>query len=66
MLGRLRRKFVLIIMVLLGLVLGTALAVQTASIVRQYREETARAVPSRTAALPETRSCTPSFPPFMP
>ena len=31
MLGRLRRKFVLIIMVLLGLVLGTALAVQTAS-----------------------------------
>lgn len=42
MLGRLRRKFVLIIMVLLGLVLGTALAVQTASIVRQYREETDR------------------------
>lgn len=42
MLGRLRRKLVLIIMVLLGLVLGTALAVQTASTVGQYREETER------------------------
>ena len=40
MLKKLRWKFVLIIMVLLAAVLGTALAVQTASAARQYREET--------------------------
>lgn len=42
MLERLRWKFVAIIMVLLAAVLGTALAVQTGSTVRQYRQETDR------------------------
>ena len=42
MLEKLRWKFVAILMVLLAAVLGTALAVQTASTVRQYREETDR------------------------
>lgn len=42
MLNRLRWKFVLLIMALLAVVLGTALAVQTASAARQYREETDR------------------------
>ncbi len=42
MLKKLRWKFVLIIMLLLSAVLGTALAVQTASAARQYREETDR------------------------
>lgn len=42
MLKRLRWKFVFLIMVLLAAVLGTALAVQTASAARQYREETDR------------------------
>ncbi len=41
-LEKLRWKFVAIIMVLLAAVLGTALAVQTGSTVRQYREETDR------------------------
>ena len=40
MLKKLRWKFILIIMVLLAAVLGTALAVQTVSAARQYREET--------------------------
>lgn len=42
MLGKLRWKFVLLIMALLSAVLGTALAVQTVSAARQYREETDR------------------------
>ena len=42
MFKKLRWKFVLIIMVLLAAVLGTALGVQTASAARQYREETDR------------------------
>ena len=42
MLKKLRWKFVLIIMVLLTAVLGTALTVQTVSAARQYREETDR------------------------
>ena len=42
MLGKLRWKFVLIIMALLSAVLGTALAIQTVSAARQYREETDR------------------------
>ncbi len=42
MLKKLRWKFVFMIMVLLAAVLGTALAVQTASAARQYREETDR------------------------
>lgn len=42
MLERLRWKFVLIIMALLSVVLGAALAVQTVSAVRQYQEETER------------------------
>jgi len=42
MLKKLRWKFIGLIMVLLGLVLGAALAIQTASTVRQYREETDR------------------------
>lgn len=42
MLKQLRWKFVFLIMALLAVVLGTALAIQTASAVRQYREETDR------------------------
>lgn len=42
MLRKLRWKFVFLIMALLAVVLGTALAIQTASAVRQYREETDR------------------------
>lgn len=42
MLKKLRWKFVLLIMVLLSAVLGTALALQTGSALRQYREETDR------------------------
>ena len=42
MLRKLRWKFIFLIMALLAVVLGTALAVQTASAARQYREETDR------------------------
>ena len=42
MLKQLRWKFVFLIMALLAVVLGTALAIQTVSAVRQYREETDR------------------------
>ena len=42
MLRKLRWKFIFLIMALLAVVLGTALAVQTASAARQYRDETDR------------------------
>ncbi len=53
MLNKLRWKFVAILMTLLGLALGAALAVQTVSSLRQYREETDRVL---TAALDRTQS----------
>lgn len=53
MLNKLRWKFAAILMTLLGLALGAALAVQTVSSLRQYREGTERVL---TAALDRTQS----------
>ena len=53
MLNKLRWKFTAILTVLLGLALGAALLVQTASNIGQYREETERVL---TAALDRTQS----------
>ena len=53
MLNKLRWKFVAILMPLLGLSLGAALAVQTVSSLRQYREESDRVL---TAAMDRTQS----------